>query len=100
MNFNLKNKLINGDNLKELKKIKNCNIYATISNADTMHNKFSEILFEFEKENNNFKLYHSLNYFDYLFILKNCKFIIDHDGAWKKYNLKNNYHLSGDNGWI
>ena len=32
--------------------------------------------------------------------LKNCKLIIDHDGAWKKYNLKNNYHLSGDNGWI
>ena len=32
--------------------------------------------------------------------LKNCKLIVDHDGAWKKYNLKNNYHLSGDNGWI
>ena len=32
--------------------------------------------------------------------LKNCKLIIDHDGAWKKYNLKNNYHLSGDRGWI
>ena len=32
--------------------------------------------------------------------LKNCKLIIDHDGAWKKYNLKKNYHLSGDNGWI
>ena len=32
--------------------------------------------------------------------LKNCKLIIDHDGAWKKYNLKNNYHLSGDHGWI
>ena len=32
--------------------------------------------------------------------LKNCRLIIDHDGAWKKYNLKNNYHLSGDNGWI
>ena len=32
--------------------------------------------------------------------LKNCKLIIDHDGAWKKYSLKNNYHLSGDNGWI
>ena len=31
--------------------------------------------------------------------LKNCKLIIDHDGAWKKYKLKN-YHLSGDNGWI
>ena len=32
--------------------------------------------------------------------LKNCKLIIDHDGAWKEYNLKNNYHLSGDHGWI
>ncbi len=32
--------------------------------------------------------------------LKNCKFIIDHDGAWKKYNLENFYHLSGDSGWI
>ncbi len=32
--------------------------------------------------------------------LKNCKLIIDHDGAWKKYDFKKNYHLSGDNGWI
>jgi nucleotide sugar dehydrogenase len=32
--------------------------------------------------------------------LKKCKLIIDHDGAWKEYDLKNNYHLSGDNGWI
>ncbi len=32
--------------------------------------------------------------------LKNCKFIIDHDGAWKNYNLENFYHLSGDSGWI
>ena len=32
--------------------------------------------------------------------LKKCKFIIDHDGAWKKYNLKNNYHLTGDREWI
>ena len=32
--------------------------------------------------------------------IKRCKLIIDHDGAWKKYNLKNNYHLTGDNGWI
>ena len=32
--------------------------------------------------------------------LKNCKLIIDHDGAWKKYKLKNNYYLSGDRGWI
>ena len=32
--------------------------------------------------------------------LKNCKFIIDHDGAWKNYNLKSIYHLTGDSGWI
>jgi len=32
--------------------------------------------------------------------LKKCKFIIDHDGAWKSYNLENSYHLSGDSGWI
>ncbi len=32
--------------------------------------------------------------------LKNCKLIIDHDGAWKKYNLKHNYYLSGNRGWI
>jgi nucleotide sugar dehydrogenase len=32
--------------------------------------------------------------------LKNCKFIVDHDGAWKNYKLSNNYHLSGDKGWI
>ena len=32
--------------------------------------------------------------------LKNCKLIIDHDGTWKDYNLKNNYHLTGDREWI
>ena len=32
--------------------------------------------------------------------LKNCKLIIDHDGAWKNYNLKENYHLTGDSEWI
>lgn len=32
--------------------------------------------------------------------LKKCKFIVDHDGAWKNYNLSNNYHLSGDSNWI
>jgi GDP/UDP-N,N'-diacetylbacillosamine 2-epimerase (hydrolysing) len=67
--------------LNELKKIKSYNIYATVSNADTMHSKFREMLFEFEKENKNFKLYNSLNYFDYLFILKNCKFIIGNSSS-------------------
>ena len=32
--------------------------------------------------------------------LKKCKLIIDHDGAWKNYDLGSNYHLSGDTGWI
>ncbi len=32
--------------------------------------------------------------------LSKCKLIIDHDGAWKKYNLRKNYHLTGDHGWI
>ena len=33
------------------------------------------------------------------FETEKCKFIIDHDGAWKNYNL-NNYYLSGEHGWI
>ena len=32
--------------------------------------------------------------------LKKCKLIIDHDGAWQKYDFKNNYHLTGDREWI
>ena len=32
--------------------------------------------------------------------LINCKFIIDHEGAWKNYNLEKKYHLTGDKGWI
>ena len=32
--------------------------------------------------------------------LKNCKFIIDHEGAWESYKLDNNYHLTGDSGWL
>ena len=32
--------------------------------------------------------------------LKKCKLIIDHDGAWKNYDLGSIYHLSGDTGWI
>lgn len=29
-----------------------------------------------------------------------CKFIIDHEGAWKDYKLGNKYHLTGDSGWL
>ena len=31
--------------------------------------------------------------------LKNCKFIIDHEGAWERYNLSK-YYLTGDSGWL
>ena len=32
--------------------------------------------------------------------LKNCKFIIDHEGVWQSYNLDDKYHLTGDSGWL
>ena len=32
--------------------------------------------------------------------LRNCKFIIDHEGAWQNYNLADIYHLTGANGWL
>ena len=32
--------------------------------------------------------------------IKNSKFIIDHEGAWKDYKLGKKYHLTGDSGWI
>ena len=32
--------------------------------------------------------------------LKNCKFIIDHEGAWQDYKLANKYFLTGGNGWL
>ena len=32
--------------------------------------------------------------------LKNCKLIIDHEGAWENYNLANKYRLTGDSGWL
>ncbi len=32
--------------------------------------------------------------------LKNCKFIIDHEGAWQNYKLGNKYRLTGANDWL
>ena len=32
--------------------------------------------------------------------LKNCKFIIDHEGAWQNYNLSDKYYLTGASGWL
>ena len=32
--------------------------------------------------------------------LRNCKFIIDHEGAWQNYNLADIYHLTGAKGWL
>ena len=32
--------------------------------------------------------------------LRNCKFIIDHEGAWQNYKLADIYHLTGANDWL
>ena len=32
--------------------------------------------------------------------LKNCKLIIDHEGAWQNYNLADKYYLTGASGWL
>ena len=32
--------------------------------------------------------------------LKNCKFIIDHEGAWQNYDLADKYYLTGASGWL
>ena len=32
--------------------------------------------------------------------LKNCKFIIDHEGAWQNYKLADKYYLTGASGWL
>ena len=32
--------------------------------------------------------------------LKNCKFIIDHEGAWQNYNLTDKYYLTGASDWL
>ena len=32
--------------------------------------------------------------------LKNCKFIIDHEGAWQNYNIADKYYLTGASGWL
>ena len=32
--------------------------------------------------------------------LKNCKFIIDHEGAWQNHKLADKYYLTGASGWL
>lgn len=66
---------------KNLKNIKNCEIYSTLNNADTKHTVFRNLLKKFNKENKNFNLYNSLNYYEYLYILKKCKFIIGNSSS-------------------
>ena len=32
--------------------------------------------------------------------VKNCKLIVDHEGAWQNYRLADNYYLTGAGGWL
>ena len=56
-------------------------IVSTYSNADTKFKKFNKFLNNFEKKNNNFFLFKSINYKDYLSLLKNCEFIIGNSSS-------------------
>ena len=67
--------------MKNLKKVNNCEIFATLNNADTKYLKFNKILKNFNKENKNFHLIDSLNYNKYLYLLKKCDFIIGNSSS-------------------
>ena len=56
-------------------------IVSTYSNADTKFKKIKKFLNNFEKKNNNFFLFKSINYKDYLSLLKNCEFIIGNSSS-------------------
>ena len=56
-------------------------IVSTYSNADTKFKKFNKFLNNFAKKNNNFFLFKSINYKDYLSILKNCEYIIGNSSS-------------------
>ena len=67
--------------LKNLKKVNNCEIFATLNNADTKYLKINKILKNFDRENKNFHLIDSLNYNKYLYLLKKCNFIIGNSSS-------------------
>ena len=76
---------------------------------DKLDNKFSkkksEVLIIADNNYDN-KFSIGINYKDKNFFptikkyLKNCKFIIDHEGAWQNYNLADKYYLTGASGWL
>jgi UDP-hydrolysing UDP-N-acetyl-D-glucosamine 2-epimerase len=67
--------------LAVLKKYKNYEIVATLSNADEGHDFFNKKLKEYKKLNKNFYLLKSIKYEDYLAILKSCDFIIGNSSS-------------------
>ena len=67
--------------LEVLSSLTQYQIVATNSNADTKFKKFNKFLHDFKKKNNNFFLFKSINYKDYLSLLKNCEFIIGNSSS-------------------
>ena len=67
--------------LEVLSTLNQYQIVATNSNADTKFKKFNKFLYDFKKKNNNFFLFKSINYKDYLSLLKNCEFIIGNSSS-------------------
>lgn len=67
--------------LKVLSKYKGYQIIATYSNADHNFKRFNNYLVKFGKENKNFNLFKSLNYLDYLSLLRHSEFIIGNSSS-------------------
>ena len=66
--------------LEILSELKQYQIVSTFSNADSKFKKFNAYLRNFKK-NSNFYLFKSINYIDYLTILKNSVFIIGNSSS-------------------
>ena len=64
-----------------LSELKQYQIISTFSNADNKFKKFNTYLRNYKKKNNNFYLFESINYKDYLTILKNSEFIIGNSSS-------------------
>jgi len=66
---------------KILSKYKHYQIVSTYSNADSNYKKFNKFLNNYNKANKNFHLFKSIDYVDYLTILKNSEFIIGNSSS-------------------
>ena len=67
--------------LAVLKKMKNVNIYASLNNADTKSKIFTKVLEKFDRENDNFYLYKSIDYKNFITLLKNSDLILGNSSS-------------------